>query len=89
MTPAFPRPFSADDIDPDVSYPAHVGMELRDYFAIHATAEDIEPFIKTTKGLFVERIGSQTREVWREIRSSTAEARYAFADTMMGARDAK
>ena len=33
MIPAFPRPFSADDIDPDISYPAHVGMDLRDYFA--------------------------------------------------------
>jgi len=36
--PAFPRPFSADDVDPDISYPAHVGMLLRDYFAAKAMA---------------------------------------------------
>lgn len=34
-TPAFPRPFS-EDYDPDISYPAHVGMSLRDYFAAKA-----------------------------------------------------
>lgn len=32
--PAFPRPFSADDVDPDISYPAHAGMTLRQYAAI-------------------------------------------------------
>jgi hypothetical protein len=34
--PAFPRPFSVDDADPDISYPAHVGLSLRDYFAAKA-----------------------------------------------------
>lgn len=34
--PAFPRPFSADDVDSDISYPAHTGMTLRDYFAAKA-----------------------------------------------------
>ena len=34
--PAFPRPFSVDDADPDISYPAHTGMTLRDYFAAKA-----------------------------------------------------
>ena len=34
--PAFPRPFSADDVDPDITYPAHAGMTLRDYFAAKA-----------------------------------------------------
>ena len=34
--PAFPRPFSVDDVDPDISYPAHAGMTLRDYFAAKA-----------------------------------------------------
>lgn len=34
--PAFPRPFSADDVDPDITYPAHPGMALRDYFAAKA-----------------------------------------------------
>jgi hypothetical protein len=35
---AFPRPHSADDIDADLSYPAHAGMTLRDYFAGQALA---------------------------------------------------
>jgi hypothetical protein len=34
--PAFPRPFSADDVDADISYPAHTGMTVRDYFAAKA-----------------------------------------------------
>ena len=34
--PAFPRPFSVDDADQDISYPAHTGMTLRDYFAAKA-----------------------------------------------------
>ena len=34
--PAFPRPFSIDDVDPDITYPAHAGMTLRDYFAAKA-----------------------------------------------------
>ena len=33
---AFPRPHSVDDIDGDISYPAHAGMTLRDYFAAKA-----------------------------------------------------
>jgi len=38
---AFPRPFSIDDVDPDVSYPAHTGMTLRDYFAAKAMQADM------------------------------------------------
>ena len=34
--PAFPRPHSVDDVDSYISYPAHVGMTLRDYFAAKA-----------------------------------------------------
>jgi hypothetical protein len=33
---AFPRPHSVDDVDGDLSYPAHAGMTLRDYFAAKA-----------------------------------------------------
>jgi len=33
---AFPRPHSVDDVDGDISYPAHAGMTLRDYFAAKA-----------------------------------------------------
>ncbi len=39
--PAFPRPFSVDDVDPDISYPAHTGMTLRDYFAAKAMQADM------------------------------------------------
>ena len=34
--PAFPRPFSVDDVDPDITYPAHAGLSMRDYFAAKA-----------------------------------------------------
>ena len=33
---AFSRPFSVDDLDPDITYPAHAGMTIRDYFAAKA-----------------------------------------------------
>jgi len=33
--PAFPRPYSEDDVDGHC-YKAHVGMSLRDYFAARA-----------------------------------------------------
>ena len=33
---AFSRPFSVDDLDPSITYPAHAGMTLRDYFAAKA-----------------------------------------------------
>ena len=42
--PAFPRPLSVDDVDPDISYPAHVGMTLRDYFAAKAMQGLLEKF---------------------------------------------
>lgn len=47
----------------------HAGMTLRDYFAIHATAQDIQRFLHA--GL------------------TRAQARYAFADAMLKAREAK
>lgn len=40
--PAFPRPFSVDDVDPDISYPAHTGMTLRDYFAAKAMSSYLD-----------------------------------------------
>ena len=33
---AFSRPFSVDDLDPNITYPAHAGMTIRDYFAAKA-----------------------------------------------------
>lgn len=48
------------------------GMELRDYFAIHATDNDIFKHQVSDSGL-------------KEIRTR-AEARYMFADEMMEAR---
>ena len=47
--PAFPRPLSVDDVDPDITYPAHVGMTLRDYFAAKAMQALID-----NDGLFSE-----------------------------------
>ena len=57
------------------------GMDLRDYFAAKATEQDIEPYQWRTEyspsghGVFKTQV--RTRE----------EAKYAYADAMMKARD--
>jgi hypothetical protein len=47
---AFPKPHSVDDVDGDISYPAHAGMTLRDYFAakaMQALMDDVEDISRT------------------------------------------
>jgi hypothetical protein len=79
--PAFPAPI--------IDVEGHEGMTLRDYFAISATDEDVaahlqgppKPKPKTDmmgKTMFVPAPTYRTRE----------QARYAFADAMLEARDA-
>ena len=70
--PAFPRPFSTDDVDPDISYPANVGMTLRDYFAA-----------KAMQGLYSDPEWRIDMDF-----SDTAYAAYNQADAMMKAREA-
>jgi hypothetical protein len=54
--PAFPRPLSVDDVDPDISYPAHVGMTLRDYFAAKA-------MLRTSVGYSYEQLAKTAYEI--------------------------
>jgi hypothetical protein len=70
--PAFPRPLSVDDVDPDITYPAHVGMTLRDYFAA-----------KAMQGLLASGNLPKTMPD-----ADLAECAYALADAMMKAREA-
>jgi hypothetical protein len=70
--PAFPRPFSTDDVDPDISYPANVGMTLRDYFA----AKAMQAILARTDSRFtttLEFVGGKA---------------YQYADAMLKAREA-
>ncbi len=55
----------------------HAGMTLRDYFAIHATNQDIEGY----------RDADLADDGVVEYRRTTAQARYAFADAMIAARE--
>lgn len=66
------------------------GMTLRDYFAIRATEEDIQRYLPTGRiiEVVVERmIGLKEVEKQPE-RRTREQARYAFADTMLKARQA-
>ena len=69
---AFPRPHSVDDVDGDISYPAHAGMTLRDYFAARALQN------------FRDQIGSQSDQEWFDL---MAEGAYRMADAMLKARE--
>ena len=53
------------------------GMTLRDYFAIHASGNDLVPFEHVPDPSGMGRTKNRTR----------AEARYAFADDMLKARN--
>ena len=72
--PAFPRPLSVDDVDPDISYPAHVGMTLRDYFAA-----------KAMQGIFASNAEHDHED--EHIFDAVAEAAYKQADAMLAARE--
>ena len=66
------------------------GMTLRDYFAIHATEEDIQRHLPTGRIIEVvveTMIGLKEVEKQPE-RRTREQARYAFADAMLKARQA-
>jgi hypothetical protein len=73
--PAFPRPLSVDDVDPDITYPAHVGMTLRDYFA----AKAMQGLIASPRGT---PDGSDATDEYY------AKNAYIMADAMLKARQA-
>ena len=66
------------------------GMTLRDYFAVHATEEDIAPYIHT--GAVVDKVvddGYGHKRVTKTYETRTREAaRYCYADAMIKAREA-
>ena len=68
---AFPRPHSVDDVDGDLSYPAHAGMTLRDYFAAQVACNWCD-FGRMADDEFFE---------------AAAEAAYKMADAMLKVRD--
>lgn len=84
-----------NDGGPAFPIPALVGLKgitARDYFAIRATKEDIERFRNT--GIFKSVVvpdaslgfaGKRIEE--RELILSNEQARYAFADAMLHARE--
>lgn len=52
------------------------GMTLRDYFAIHASNDEVTAYFRYNR-----------RDGHHPISSELAEARYAFADAMLRARE--
>lgn len=67
------------------------GMTLRDYFAIRASEEDIQNHLLTGRVIDVvlqDGTGRKTIEQRPEYRTRE-QARYAFADSMMEARNMK
>ena len=83
--PAFPVVIPLDQ-----SAEFHMGMTLRDYFAIHATEEDIQRHLPTGRIIEVvveTMIGLKEVEKQPE-RRTREQARYAFADAMLKARQA-
>ena len=73
--PAFPRPFSVDDADTDISYPAHIGMTLRDYFAA-----------KAMQGFAAHPVGA-TKKYSETGPQANARLAYEYADAMLKARE--
>lgn len=73
--PAFPRPLSVDNFNPDITYPAYAGMTLRDYFA----AKAMQGLIASPRGLLGK---NEITDV------DYAQTAYLIADAMMKAREA-
>ena len=85
---AFPRPEAWNS---DLGYgtqPAQDGMTLRDYFATHATEEDICTAMDLVKKVEVVRdLGNGHKVIERGYPDNTRQiARYIHADKMLKAR---
>lgn len=74
--------------DPKTGSMSH-GMSLRDYFAAHASDQDIQKYLLTDQFVQTVKANSDgTKSFFEErVRRTNAEARYLFADEMMKARD--
>ena len=76
--PAFPR---AGYDGPDLSELSQDGMTLRDYFAVHASAEDLRPHMEVIRENQRKQYGAAILpDNWASI------ARYMHADQMLEAR---
>jgi len=74
--PAFPL----QSIGPEFS-PGYAGMSLRDYFAVHASAEDLRPHMEVIRENQRKQYGAAILpDNWASI------ARYMHADQMLEAR---
>ncbi len=82
VTPAFPQ-----RTDATLSYS---GMTLRDYFAAHATEEDICTAMDLVKKVeMVRDLGNGHKVIERSYPENTRQiARYIHADAMLKAREA-
>ena len=69
---------------------AYAGMALRDYFAAHATEEDICTAMDSVKKVEVVRdLGNGHKVIERGYPDNTRQiARYIYADAMLKAREA-
>ena len=64
------------------------GIALRDYFAAHATRDDIKPYMegpRTTQ--LVKDMNGYTYEVNAPIKRTIEQAKYLYADAMLKARE--
>jgi hypothetical protein len=81
--PAFPSA--------DFEHHEYAGMTLRDYFATHASEEDIKYWqpmgVEVTK---VRELGNGSKQIYAAPGMFTREqARYRYADAMLKAREQK
>jgi hypothetical protein len=79
--PAFPRPLSVDNFNPDISYPAHAGMTLRDYFA----AKAMQAMLSSPEFLVVV---TADQAVGGNAKDRVSNVSFAYADAMLKAREA-
>lgn len=78
------------DIKALTNYKTPVAVELRDYFAVHATEYDLTGYMPLTCGEMLDladRLGLAT--VGNSIPGLNAWARYQFADAMLRERERK
>ena len=67
------------------------GMTVRDYFAIHASDEDLQDWIPGSLGqccILLTQLGYNATDYENSVRALRPWARYRFADAMLRARDA-
>lgn len=86
--PAFPS--TLQYFPKDTNYEEAAGMTLRDYFAAHASEEDIKYWqpmgVEVTK---VRELGNGSKQIYAAPGMYTREqARYRYADAMLKAREA-